>query len=78
MSALQWQQVDLEGGILTLVDSNAHTRVGVVRKKTKTDRDRKIALGQATVVLLTEHRERCQAKCKALKSKLLNPAAGDR
>jgi integrase len=58
LCALQWPDIDLEGGMVTirrgLVDGGPG--VGIVAKETKTNRDRTVALDSATVALVRQYR----------------------
>lgn len=60
--ALRWSRVDLDEGVIEIRSSYTLRRgVGKV-KDTKTHQMRRIALDTETIVLLREHRDRCQRR----------------
>jgi integrase len=65
LCALRWDDLDLEGGQVVVARSLAVGNDGVVVKKTKTDRVRRLALDDATVGALREHRRLVQKRAQA-------------
>ncbi len=65
LCALRWDDLDLEGGQVVVARSLAVGNDGVVVKKTKTDRVRRLALDDATVVALGEHRRLVEKRAQA-------------
>lgn len=66
VSALRWQHVDFDRGLVRIQRSNSHPRSGVREKETKTRQQRRVALDPQTIELLRVHRERCEQRCVAL------------
>ena len=66
ISALRWRHVDLDHGTVLIQRANAQPRSGVKEKVTKTQQQRRIALDEATVALLAEHRQRWEQHCSDL------------
>lgn len=64
--ALRWSRVDLDEGVIEIRRSYTLRRGVGKEKDTKTHQMRRIALDTETVVLLTEHRERCRARLAEL------------
>lgn len=64
--ALRWSDVDLSAGGLTVGRNYVRAKGRSFEKDTKTHRDRRIALDEATVDVLTEHRERYDAAMRQL------------
>jgi integrase len=62
LCALRWPDVDLDGGVLRI--ARAYVVRGGQRlvKDTKTHQQRLVALDQATVEILLDHRQRCLAR----------------
>jgi integrase len=58
LAALRWDRVDLEAATIEVRQSYVQRRGTGVEKDTKTHQMRRIALDEATVALLREHRER--------------------
>jgi integrase len=58
LAALRWDRVDLEAGTIEVRQSYVQRRGAGVEKDTKTHQMRRIALDDATVALLREHRQR--------------------
>jgi integrase len=70
--ALRWSRVDLEAGVVD-VRRSYRLRHGVgTEKDTKTHQMRRIALDNETVVLLTEHRDRCAQRLRAVGAELID------
>jgi integrase len=66
LCALRWSRVDLDGATL-LVNRNYVQRAKERKEKdTKTHQSRRLALDEATVAVLREHLERCQARAAAV------------
>jgi integrase len=66
LCALQWECVDLDRAVLTLRRSIARDgEGGWYVKDTKTHQQRRVALDASTVAVLTEHRERAEARAAA-------------
>jgi hypothetical protein len=59
--ALQWDDVDLDNGILRLDENYVRTSDGMIIKDTKTHQMRRVSIDQPTVTLLREYRENCRA-----------------
>jgi integrase len=66
ISALRWRHVDLRNGVVLIQRANAQPRAGVKEKTTKSQQQRRLALDELTVALLTDHRQRWQERCSAL------------
>jgi integrase len=66
LSALRWHHVDLRNGVVLIQRANAQPRSGVKEKTTKSQQQRRLALDEVTVALLTDHRQRWQERCSAL------------
>jgi integrase len=75
LCSLRWQHVDLERATLWVRRSTSQpTRAPMFEKKTKTEKERRIALDPYTVELLVEHRDRIAERCARL-SVVLSPDA---
>jgi integrase len=70
VSALRWEHLDLERGLVRIERSNAQPKTGVKEKETKTRQQRRVALDPQTVQMLVAHRERCEQRCSALSCEL--------
>ncbi|MBV9648709.1 MAG: site-specific integrase [Pseudonocardiales bacterium] len=57
--ALQWDDVDLDNGVLRLDENYVRTSSGMIVKDTKTHQMRRVAIDQPTVELLHLYRENC-------------------
>lgn len=66
MCALQWGDVDLVAGQLTIRRAIAVVTGGTEAKTTKTDRERTVALDAGTVALLRAHRRECAERSLVL------------
>jgi integrase len=66
LCALRWQHVDLDRRVVTLRRSIAQDDEGPREKDTKTHQRRHIALDPETAAVLTEHRQRCVTRARAL------------
>lgn len=64
--ALRWSRVDLDEGIVDVRRSYTLLRGKGSEKDTKTHQIRRIALDNETIVLLTEHKQRCHDECEQL------------
>jgi len=66
--ALRWSRVDLDEGVVDVRSSYTTVRGIGKEKDTKTHQIRRIALDTETVVLLREHKKRCQELFEKLKA----------
>jgi integrase len=66
LCALRWSHVNLPGAVLTIRRAIAQHGTERFEKDTKTHQQRRVALDPETVTALTEHFERCTARCEAL------------
>jgi integrase len=66
LCGLRWRYVDLDAGVLTVRQSQGQLAGRQWEKDTKTHQARRVALDRETVELLTEHRDRCAFRAKAL------------
>ena len=66
LAALRWDRVDLDAATIEVRQSYVQRRGAGVEKDTKTHQMRRIALDEATVALLREHRERSFDRLGAL------------
>ncbi len=57
--ALQWDDIDLAGGILRLDENYVRTADGMIFKDTKTHQMRRVSIDEPTVELLRKHKEDC-------------------
>jgi integrase len=57
--ALQWDDIDLTGGILRLDENYVRTADGMILKDTKTHQMRRVSIDEPTVELLRKHKEDC-------------------
>jgi integrase len=64
--ALRWSRVDLDEGIVDVQRSYTLLRGVGTEKDTKTHQMRRIALDNETIMLLNEHKQRCQDECEQL------------
>jgi integrase len=64
LCALRWADIDLEGGQVVVARSLAVGNDGVVVKKTKTDRARRLALDDATVTALREQQRLAEERAR--------------
>jgi integrase len=82
VSALRWSHVDVDRGCLLVQRANAQPKAGVLEKETQTGQQRRVALDQRTIGLLTAHRQLVAARCAALgcdlddEAWLFSPRAG--
>jgi integrase len=67
ISALRWRHIDLSKGTVFIQRANAHARSEVKEKATKTQQQRRVALDEATVALLAEHRQLWKQRCSDLR-----------
>jgi integrase len=65
LCALRWDDIDIEGGQVVVARSLAVGNDGVVVKKTKTDRARRLALDDATVTALREQQRLAEERARA-------------
>lgn len=66
LCGLRWSHVDLPNGVLTIRRAIAQHGTVLLEKATKTQQQRRVSLDPETVKALTEHWERCSARCEAL------------
>ncbi|MGH3821706.1 MAG: site-specific integrase [Pseudonocardiaceae bacterium] len=68
LCALRWSHVELdpEKAVLWLRRAISHTTEGWIESDLKTHQQRRVALDPETLAVLTEHRERCQARAATL------------
>lgn len=64
--ALRWSDVDLDGGTLYIRRSHVRVAGKSLEKDTKTHRARRLAIDEATVEVLHEHRQRYEERCREL------------
>ncbi|MGH4011957.1 MAG: tyrosine-type recombinase/integrase [Pseudonocardiaceae bacterium] len=72
LCALRWSHVELDPGraVLWLRRAISHSAEGWSEGNLKTHQQRRVALDPETVTVLTEHRDRCQARAEALELSL--------
>jgi len=61
LCALSWDRFDIDNAVLSIRTSIAQDGAETWEKDTKTHQQRRIALNEATVTLLTSYRDRCEA-----------------
>jgi integrase len=66
LCGLRWSHVDLPNSVLTIRRAIAQHGTERQEKDTKTHQQRRLALDPETVKALSEHWERCSARCEAL------------
>jgi integrase len=66
LSAPRWRHVDLRAGTLLIQRANAQVKAVVREKATKSQQQRRVAIDELTVALLTEHRDRWKQRCADL------------
>lgn len=64
--ALQWEDVDLVGGVVRLDENYVRTNDGMVLKDTKSHQMRRVSIDVPTVELLRQHREGCSGRLALL------------
>jgi integrase len=74
LCAIRWRHLDLAAGVLTLEKSLGQRSGRTWEKDTKTHQHRRIALDPDTVLLLSEHRHRCEERAAALELALSDDA----
>ncbi|WP_132426732.1 site-specific integrase [Pseudonocardia endophytica] len=62
--ALRWSDVDFESAKLFVRRNHVRVTGKSIEKDTKTHRTRRLSLDDATVELLSEHRQRYEARCR--------------
>lgn len=62
--ALQWEDIDLDGGVVTLDENYVRGPDGLILKDTKTHQGRRVSLDSETVSLLRQRREAIAARLK--------------
>ena len=55
--ALQWEDIDLDAGVVRLDENYVRTADGMVLKDTKTHQMRRVSIDASTVDLLRQYRE---------------------
>lgn len=66
LCGLRWSDVDLPNSVVTIRRAIAQYGTTRVEKGTKTHQKRRVSLDPETVKALTEHWERCSARCEAM------------
>ena len=64
--ALQWEDVDLDAGMVRLDENYVRTTEGMLLKDTKSHQMRRVSIDAPTVELLRQHREDCTARLALL------------
>ena len=64
--ALQWDDVDLDTGVIRLDENYVRTSDGMLLKDTKTHQMRRVSIDAPTVELLRQHRRDCAARLALL------------
>jgi integrase len=64
--ALQWEDIDLDAGVVRLDENYVRTADGMLLKDTKTHQMRRVSIDAPTVELLRRHREDCSARLAPL------------
>jgi integrase len=64
--ALQWEDIDLGGGVVRLDENYVRTADGMLLKDTKTHQMRRVSIDAPTVELLRRHRADCAARLALL------------
>lgn len=60
--ALQWEDIDLATGMVRLDENYVRTADGMLLKDTKSHQMRRVSIDAATVELVRQHREACEAR----------------
>jgi integrase len=66
LSALRWRHIDLRTDTILIQRANSQVKSIVREKSTKTQQQRRVAIDEVTVALLTEHRQRWEQRCADL------------
>jgi integrase len=74
LCGLQWSDLDMSGGTLTVRRAITDTSRGVQAKDPKTHRSRRIALDASTVIVLRTHRERMVDRARTCEAVLADNA----
>ncbi len=64
--ALQWEDIDLDAGVVRLDENYVRTADGMLLKDTKTHQMRRVSIDAPTVELLRQYREDCSARLALL------------
>jgi integrase len=64
--ALQWEDIDLDGGVVRLDENYVRTAEGMLLKDTKSHQMRRVSIDLPTVELLRRHRADCAAQLAML------------
>jgi integrase len=68
--ALQWDDIDLNAGVVRLDENYVRTADGMILKDTKNHQMRRVSIDEPTVDLLRQHREDCAAQLAMVGAKL--------
>jgi integrase len=74
LCGIRWRHLDLSKGVLHIERAIGQCGSLTWEKDTKNDADRRIVLDRETVLLLTEHRERCALRARAIGVELAGDA----
>jgi integrase len=66
VAALQWEDIDLDAGMIRLDENYVRTTDGMLLKDTKSHQMRRVSIDEPTVELLRRHREDCAARLALL------------
>ena len=72
--ALQWEDIDLDAGMVRLDENYVRTSDGMILKDTKSHQMRRVSIDAPTVELLRQHREECATRLGLLGSTLSDRA----
>ena len=64
--ALQWEDIDLDAGVVRLDENYVRTADGMLLKDTKTHQMRRVSIDAPTVELLRQYRDDCSARLALL------------
>lgn len=68
--ALQWEDIDLAGGVVVLDENYVRGPDGMILKDTKTHQGRRVSLDPETVTLLRQHKDAATKRLQLLGSEL--------
>ncbi len=74
LCGIRWRHLDLSKGVLHIERAIGQYGALTWEKDTKNEADRRIVLDRETVLLLTEHRERCVLRARAIGVELADDA----
>jgi integrase len=66
LCGIRWRHLDLKAGVLHLQRANGQYGKETWEKGTKNEGDRRIVLDPDTVLILTDHKQRCVLRAQAL------------